>query len=57
MLNFYWHHSNTFELWMWRKILRVPWIVTRTNISVIEVKPKRSLEATRESQIETLKVP
>ena len=35
-----------FELWTWRKILRVPWTEKRTNFSVLEeVKPKRSLEA------------
>jgi len=38
---------DTFELWMWRRILRVPWTEKRTNLSVLEeVKPKRSLEAT-----------
>jgi hypothetical protein len=37
----------TFELWTWRRILRVPWTKKRTNLSVLEdVKPKRSLEAT-----------
>jgi hypothetical protein len=36
-----------FELWRWRRILRVPWTERRTNFSVLEeVKPKRSLEAT-----------
>jgi hypothetical protein len=36
-----------FELWTWRKILRVLWTERRTNLSVLEeVKPKRSLEAT-----------
>jgi hypothetical protein len=38
---------DAFELWMWRKILRVPWTEKRTNFSVLEeVKPKRSKEAT-----------
>ena len=38
---------DAFELWMWRKILRVPWTEKRTNFSVLEEgKPKRSLEAT-----------
>jgi hypothetical protein len=37
---------DTFELWTWRKILRVPWTEKRTNFSVLEeAKPKRSLEA------------
>ena len=36
-----------FELWTWRRILRVPWTEKRTILSVLEdVKPKRSLEAT-----------
>ena len=33
---------DAFELWTWRRILRVPWTERRTNLSV----PKRSLEAT-----------
>jgi hypothetical protein len=38
---------DAFELWMWRRILRVPWTEKRTNFSVLdEVKPKLSLEAT-----------
>jgi hypothetical protein len=38
---------DAFELWTWRRILRVPWTERRTNFSVLEeVKPKRSLEAT-----------
>jgi hypothetical protein len=38
---------DAFELWMWRRILRVSWTEKRTNLSVLEeVKPKRSLEAT-----------
>ena len=38
---------NAFELWTWRRILRVPWTERRTNFSVLEyVKPKRSLDAT-----------
>jgi hypothetical protein len=39
--------SDAFELWTWRKILRVPWTERRTNLSVLEeIKHKRSLEAT-----------
>jgi hypothetical protein len=38
---------NAFELWTWRRILRVPWTEKRTNLSVFEeVNPRRSLEAT-----------
>jgi hypothetical protein len=36
-----------FELWTWRRILRVPWTKKRINFSVLEdVKPKISLEVT-----------
>jgi hypothetical protein len=36
-----------FELWMWRRILRVAWTEMGTNLAVSEeMKPKRSLEAT-----------
>jgi len=39
--------NDAFELWTWRRILRVPWTEKRTNFSVLEeVKHKRSLEAT-----------
>jgi hypothetical protein len=38
---------DAFELWTWRKILRVLRIEKRTNFSVLEEgKPTRSLEAT-----------
>jgi hypothetical protein len=38
---------DAFELWTWRRIVRVPWTETRTDFSVLEEeKPKRSLEAT-----------
>jgi hypothetical protein len=38
---------DVFELWMWRRILRVPWTEKRTKCSVLEdMKLKRSLEAT-----------
>jgi hypothetical protein len=38
---------DVFELWTWRRILRVPWTENRTECSVLEdVKLKKSLEAT-----------
>jgi hypothetical protein len=38
---------DAFELWTWRRMLRTPWTIRRTNASIIdEVKPKRSLEST-----------
>jgi len=38
---------DAFELWMWRRILRVLWTEKGTKLSILEeVKPERSLEAT-----------
>ena len=36
---------NAFELWCWRRLLRVPWIVRRSNQSILkEISPEYSLE-------------
>ena len=36
---------DTFELWCWRRLLRVPWTVRRSNQSVLkEISPEYSLE-------------
>ena len=36
---------DAFELWCWRRLLRVPWTVRRSNQSVIkEISPEYSLE-------------
>ena len=36
---------NTFELWCWRKLLRVPWTARRSNQSILkEISPGCSLE-------------
>ena len=36
---------DAFELWCWRKLLRVPWTATRSNQSILkEISPKYSLE-------------
>ena len=36
---------NAFELWCWRRLLRVPWTVRRSNQSILkEINPKYSLE-------------
>ena len=36
---------DAFELWCWRRLLRVPWTVSRSNQSVlIEINPEYSLE-------------
>ena len=36
---------DAFELWCWRRLLRVPWTVRRSNKSILkEINPKYSLE-------------
>ena len=37
--------TDTFELWCWRRLLRVPWTVRRSNQSILkEISPEYSLE-------------
>ena len=37
---------DAFELWCWRRLLRVPWTARRSNQSILkEVSPKNLLEA------------
>ena len=36
---------DAFELWCWRRLLRVPWAARRSNLSVLkEISPEYSLE-------------
>ena len=36
---------DTFELWCWRRLLRVPWTARRSNHSILkEISPEYSLE-------------
>ena len=36
---------NTFELWCWRRLLRVPWTARRSNQSILkEISPEYSLK-------------
>ena len=36
---------DTFELWFWRRILRMPWTATRSNQFILmEISPEYSLE-------------
>jgi len=38
--------DELFELWCWRRLLRVPWTVRRSNQSILkEISPKYSLES------------
>ena len=51
-MSFYWIKSNSmrwrtdaFELWCWRRLLRVPWMARRSNQSILkEISPGCSLE-------------
>ena len=37
--------TDAFELWCWRRLLRVPWTVRRSSRSMLkEISPKYSLE-------------
>ena len=37
--------TDTFELWFWRRLLRVPWSARRSNQSILqEINPEYSLE-------------
>ena len=40
-----WRSIDAFELWCWRRLLRIPWTVWRSNLSILkEVSPEYSLE-------------
>ena len=39
---------DAFELWWWRRLLRAPWTVRRSNLSILkEINPEYSLEGLR----------
>ena len=43
---------DAFELWCWRRLLRVPWTSRRSNQSVLkEIGPEYSLDAEAEASI------
>ena len=35
---------DAFELWCWRRLLRVPWTARRSNQSILQISPEYSLE-------------
>ena len=40
-----WRRIDAFELWCWRRLLRVPWTARRSNQSILkEISPGISLE-------------
>ena len=36
--------TDAFELWCWRRLLRVPWTARRSNQSILKISPECSLE-------------
>ena len=36
--------TDAFELWYWRRLLRVPWTARRSNQSVLKISPGYSLD-------------
>ena len=41
-----WRRIAAFELWCWRRLLRVPWTARRSNLSILrEISPECFLEA------------
>ena len=42
---FVFFRTDAFELWYWRRFLRVPWTARRSNQSILkEINPEYSLE-------------
>ena len=40
-----WRRIDAFELWCWRRLLKVPWTARRSNLSILkEISPEYSLE-------------
>ena len=49
---------DAFELWCWRRLLRVPWIARRSNQSILkEISPGCSLERHIEAETPILRLP
>ena len=45
MLLIMYERTDAFELWCWRRLLRVPWTARRSNLSILkEISPEYSLE-------------
>ena len=45
---------DAFELWCWRRLLRVPWTAMRSNQSILkEISPEWSLEGLTDADAET----
>ena len=35
---------DAFEIWCWKRLLRVPWTARRSNLSILKISPEYSLE-------------
>ena len=47
--------TDAFELWCWRRLLRVPWIARRSNQSILkEISPEYSFIGRTDAEAETL---
>ena len=45
---------DAFEIWCWRRLLRVPWTAKRSNQSILsDISPEYSLEKLIDSEAET----
>ena len=42
---------DAFELWCWRRLLKVPWTARRSNQSILKISPGCSLESESESEV------
>ena len=43
---------DAFEMWVWRRMLRVPWTARRTNVSILnEIKPSQRLSSSTYARI------
>ena len=48
---------DAFELWCWRRLLRVPWTTRRSNLSILkEISPEYSFIGKTNAEIEALKL-
>ena len=49
---------NAFELWCWRRLLRVPWTARRSNKFILkEINPRISLEGDAKAETAILRLP
>ena len=47
--------ADAFELWCWRRLLRIPWTARRSNQSILkEISPEYSLEGLNDFEADTL---